>query len=172
MPQHIAFATGAVVLLAAVVAGSTPASQSTVAPISGMTIPPGYRDWKLFSVAREEGTLQDVRAILGNDIAIEAARNGGRPFPDGTVLARIAWSYVPLAESERAFGHLQSFVAGQPKNGVQFMLKDSRRYASTGGWGFAQFNAGKPAPEETQRTCYACHSIVKARDYVFTHYAR
>jgi hypothetical protein len=137
-----------------------------------MTIPPGYRDWKLFSVAREEGTLQDVRAILGNDIAIEAARSRGRPFPDGTVLARIAWSYVPLAESERAFGHLQSFVAGQPKNGVQFMLKDSRRYASTGGWRFVQFNDGKTAPEEVQRTCFACHSIVKARDYVFTHYAR
>ena len=142
MRQQVAFATGALAALAAVVGGATPASRPAIggaAPISGMTIPPGYRGWKLFSVAREEGTLQDVRAILGNDIAIKASRNGGRPFLDGTVLTRIAWSYVPLAESERAFGHRQSFVAGQPKNGVQFMLKDSRRYASTGGWGFAQF---------------------------------
>jgi hypothetical protein len=120
MRQQVAFATGALAALAAVVGGATPASRPAIggaAPISGMTIPPGYRGWKLFSVAREEGTLQDVRAILGNDIAIRASRNGGRPFPDGTVLTWIAWSYVPLAESERAFGHLQSLVAGQPKNG-------------------------------------------------------
>ena len=70
-----------------------------------------------------------------------------------------------------AFGRPQSSVAGSPKNGVQFMVKDSRKYASTGGWGFAQFNDGKPADEAVHNTCFTCHEAVKARDFVFTRYA-
>src|SRR5215472_6793232 len=112
---------------------------------NGVTIPAGYRDWKLISVAHEEGSLDDLRAILGNEVAIRASREGKLPYPDGTIIARLAWNYVPLEESEKAFGRLQSFVAGAPKNGVQFMVKDSKKYPSTGGWGFAQFNDGKPA---------------------------
>jgi hypothetical protein len=68
----------------------------------GVKIPPGYRDWRLISVAHEEGNLNDLRAILGNDVAIKAYREGNRPFPDGTIIARLAWSYVPLEESEKA----------------------------------------------------------------------
>jgi hypothetical protein len=63
-------------------------------------------------------------------------------------------------------------VAGPPKNGIQFMVKDSRKYASTGGWGFAQFNDGKPADEAVHNTCLPCHQAASARDFVFTHYAR
>src|SRR5438105_11587547 len=122
----------------------------------------GYRDWRLISVAHEEGNLNDLRAILGNDVAIKASREGRLPFPDGTIIARLAWSYVRLEESEKAFGHLQSFVAGPPKNGVQFMVKDSRKYGSTGGLGFAQFDDGKPADEAVQKTCFSCHETVKA----------
>lgn len=138
---------------------------------NGVTIPAGYRDWKLISVAREEGKLDDLRAILGNDVAIKASREGKLPFPDGTIIARLAWSYDALAESAKAFGHLQSHVAGHPKNGVQFMVKDSSKYASTGGWGFAQFDDGKPSSEAVQRSCFACHSVVEDRDFVFNHYA-
>jgi Cytochrome P460 len=60
---------------------------------------------------------------------------GSFPYPDGSIIACIAWSYDPLAESEKAFGRHQSFVAGAPKNGVQFMIRDSKKYESTGGWG-------------------------------------
>src|SRR5215467_13916458 len=141
------------------------------APIFGVTIPPGYRDWRLISVAHEEGNLNDLRAILGNDVAIKAYREGKLPFPDGTIIARLAWSYDPLEESEKAFGRIQSFVAGPPKNGVQFMVKDSRKYAATDGWGFAQFNDGKPADEAVHNTCFSCHEPIKARDFVFTRYA-
>jgi hypothetical protein len=141
------------------------------APIYGIKMPPGYRDWSLISVAREEGTLNDLRAILGNDIAIKAARERTLPYPDGTIIARLAWSHDALAESEKAFGHPQSFVAGAPKNGVQFMVKDSTRYAATGGWGFAHFDDGKPASEAVHNTCFACHAIVKDRDFVFNRYA-
>jgi hypothetical protein len=82
-------------------------------------IPAGYRDWKLVSVAREEGKLNDLRAILGNDIALQAYREGTLPFPDGAIIARLAWSCVPSAENNEVFGQHQSFVAGPPKNGVQ-----------------------------------------------------
>jgi hypothetical protein len=95
--------------------------------------------------ADEEGTLNDIRAILGNDVAIKASRGKRLPYPDGTIIARLAWNYAPLEESAKAFGHLQSYVAGPPKNGVQFMVKDSKKYAATGGWGFAQFEDDKPA---------------------------
>jgi hypothetical protein len=114
-------------------------------PIFVTEVPLGYRDWRLISVAHEEGNLNDLRAILGNDVAINAYREGKLPFLDGTIIARLAWNYEPLEENNKAFGRSQSFVAGPPKNGVQFMVKDSRKYASTGGWGFAQFNDGKPA---------------------------
>ena len=140
-------------------------------PIFGIKIPPGYRDWRLISVAHEEGNLNDLRAILGNDVAIKASREGQLPFPDGTIIARLAWSYDPLEESEKAFGRLQSFVAGPPKNGVQFMVKDSRQYAATGGWGFAQFDDGKPAGEAMHNTCFSCHQVAKSRDFVFNRYA-
>jgi len=172
--RRIVFVLAAVVALAGVVAYVAPASAQAdgeAAPIFGVNIPPGYRDWRLISVAHEEGDLNDLRAILGNDIAINSYREGKLPFPDGTIIARLAWSYVPLEESSKAFGRLQSFVAGPPKNGVQFMVKDSKKYASTGGWGFAQFNDGKPANEAVHNTCFSCHGAVKARDFVFARYA-
>ena len=172
--RRIVFVLVAVVALAGVVAYMAPTSgqaDGEAAPIFGVKIPAGYRDWRLISVAHEEGKLNDLRAILGNDVAIKAYREGNRPFPDGTIIARLAWSYFPLEESEKAFGHPQTFVAGPPKNGVQFMVKDSRKYVSTGGWGFAQFNDGKPADEAVQKTCFPCHSTVKAHDFVFNRYA-
>jgi hypothetical protein len=165
---------GAGIALAGVVASRAPASgqgDGGAAPLFGVTIPPGYRDWRVISVAHEEGDLNDLRAILGNDVAIQAAREGTLPYPDGAIIARLAWSYDPLEESEHAFGRRQSFVAGPPKNGVQFMVKDSRKYASTGGWGFAHFNDGRPAGEAVHNTCFACHEVVKARDFVFNRYA-
>ncbi|MGZ8368571.1 MAG: cytochrome P460 family protein [Rhodoplanes sp.] len=172
--RRIVFVLVAVVALAGVVAYMAPASgqaDGEAAPISGVKIPPGYREWRLISVAHEEGNLNDLRAILGNDVAIKASREGKLPYPDGTIIARLAWSYDPLEESEKAFGRLQSFVAGPPKNGVQFMVKDSRKYASTGGWGFAQFDDGKPAGKAVHNTCFSCHATVEARDFVFNRYA-
>jgi hypothetical protein len=173
--RRIALGLVAVVALVGVLAGFSPASgqaDGDATPIFGIKVPPGYRDWRLIAVAHEEGNLNDLRAILGNDVAFKAARNGTLPYPDGAIVARLAWSYDPLEESAKAFGHPQSFVAGSPKNGVQFMVKDSRRYAATGGWGFAQFNDGKPADEAVHNTCFPCHAIIKDRDLVFNRYAR
>jgi hypothetical protein len=165
------------VLAAAIAAGvvaalplaSGHAEEKGAAPIFGSQIPAGYRDWRLISVAHEEGNLNDLRAILGNDVAIESYREGKLPFPDGTIIARLAWSYISSEENNKVFGRPQSFVAGSPTN-VQFMVKDGKKYASTGGWGFAQFNDGKAADVSAQ-DCFSCHVPVKARDFVFTRYA-
>ncbi|HLO25251.1 MAG TPA: cytochrome P460 family protein [Geobacteraceae bacterium] len=164
------------VAVAALVAYMTPVSgqaDEEAAPIFGIKIFPGYRDWRLISVAHEEGNLNDLRAILGNDVAIKAYREGKLPFPDGAIIARIAWSYVPSEENNKVFGRAQSFVPGSPPDWyLQFMVKESRKYAATGGWGFAQFNKdGKPADEAMLKTCFPCHEPVKARDFVFTRYA-
>ncbi len=172
--RRLVCALVAVGALEGVGADPAPASAQAAgeaAPIFGVTMPPGYRDWRLISVAREEGNLDDLRAILGNDLAIKAYREGQLPYPDGTIIARLAWDYVPSEENNKVFGRRQSWVAGPPKNGVQFMVKDSGKYAATGGWGFAQFNDGKPADEAVHNTCFACHEPARARDFVFTRYA-
>ena len=165
-----AVVTATVAVALAWMAAASGQTDGSAAP-NGVKIPAGYRDWKLISVAHEEGSLNDLRAILGNEVAMRAAREGTLPYPDGAIIARLAWSYDPLAESEKAFGRVQSYVAGPPKNGVQFMVKDSQKYASTGGWGFAQFDDGKPADEAMQNACFPCHRAVKARDFVFNRYS-
>ena len=162
-----------VVALTGVLVYMAPASghaDDEASPIFGIKIPPGYRDWRLISVAHEEGNLNDLRALLGNDLAIKAYREGKLPFPDGTIIARLAWSYVPSEENNKVFGRAQSFVAGDATN-VQFMVKDSKKYAATGGWGFAQFKDGKPDLTAALKTCFPCHEPAKTRDFVFTHYA-
>lgn len=158
-------------LLAAAAASSAESRNGEAEPASGFRMPDDYRDWKLITVAREGGTLDDIRAVLGNDLAIDAYRSGKRPFPDGTVIARLAWEPTPLADSERAFGQAQSHVAGAPKNGVQFMVKDSVRFATTDGWGFAHFDDGKPASAGVHDSCLPCHQIAADRDLVFSSYA-
>ena len=89
------------VATAAVLLASTPPllghANQEPAPLFVTEIPRGYRDWRLISVAHEEGQLNDIRAILGNDTAITAYREGKLPFPEGTIIARIAWRHVPSA---------------------------------------------------------------------------
>src|SRR5689334_21920379 len=116
----IALCTMALVTLAA------SSADGEVAPLFGIKIFPGYRDWRLISVAHEEGNLNDLRAVLGNDAAIKAYRGDQLPLPDGTVIARIAWNYVPSEENNKAFGRAQSFVPGaSPDWYLQFMVKDA-----------------------------------------------
>jgi hypothetical protein len=145
--------------------------QSNQSAIYLKNIPEGYRDWKLISVAHEAGGLNDIRAILGNDIAVKAYREGNISFPDGAIIARVAWSYLPSEENNKVFGSEQSFIAGAPTNGVQFMIKDSKKYVATGGWGFGHFNDGKPASANFMQNCYTCHRAVDSRDLVFTRYS-
>ena len=171
--SRIAFLLVVVAAVAAIVASSVLGSEQTnqaAAPIFGITIPPGYRDWRLISVTHEEGDFNQLRAQLGNDIAIKAYREGKLPFPDGTVIVALHWKRVPSEEDNKVFGRVQAFIAGSPVN-MQVMVKDSKKYAATGGWGFGDFTDGKPADEAKHKTCFPCHEPAKASDFVFTHYA-
>ena len=163
----------AVVILAGIVAFTKPASihaDDSAAPIFVTTIPPGYRDWRLISVSHEAGNLNSIGAVLGNDVAIKAYREGKLPYPDGTIIAALHYEHAPSAENNKVFGQAQSFVAGAPTN-IQFMVKDSTKYAATGGWGFATFIDGKPAAAASMKSCFPCHNQASASDLVFTHYA-
>ncbi|MGI3901146.1 MAG: cytochrome P460 family protein [Janthinobacterium lividum] len=141
-------------------------------PVFGVRLPAGYRDWRLIGVAHEAGTLDDFRAVLGNDIALKAYRDGTRPFPDGAVIVRLAWRYVPSEANNAVFGQAQSFVPGAPTN-VQVSVKDAKAYAGTGGWGYGQFEAGHPNPSAVlTKTCAPCHARAPGNnDFVFTRYA-
>jgi hypothetical protein len=133
-------------------------------------IPKGYREWKWISSAHEAGKLNSLGALLGNDVAFKAFREGKLPYPDGTMLAALHYRYVPSDENNMVFGEAQSFVPGAPTN-IQFMIKDSKKYAATGGWGFGHFADGKPGDAAFMKSCFPCHEKTKATDLVFTHYA-
>uniref|UniRef100_UPI0035C9F486 cytochrome P460 family protein n=1 Tax=uncultured Sphingomonas sp. TaxID=158754 RepID=UPI0035C9F486 len=146
---------------------------AAAAPIYGVTLPKGYRDWKLISVAHEAGNNNDIRAILANDVAFKAFREDRRPFPDGSMIVRLAWRYQSSPRNDAVFPAPQSFIAGDPTN-VQVSVKNSGRWAASGGWGFAQFDGGKPNQDvKLTQSCAACHAkLDAASDMVFTHWSR
>jgi Cytochrome P460 len=132
-------------------------------------MPHGYRDWQWISSAHEAGKLNSLGALLGNDVAVKAFREGKLPFPDGAILAALHYRNVASDENNKVFGDVQSFVPGAPTN-IQFMVKDSKQYAATGGWGFGHFQDGKPKDADFMKPCFPCHQQAKATDYVFTRY--
>jgi Cytochrome P460 len=131
-------------------------------PIYGVTIPPGYRDWQLIAVKQLHfaGRGEQLRAQVGNEIAMKAFKEGTLPFPDGAIIAAIHWSQVSSEDNNK----------GSRVN-VQFMVKDSKKYAATGGWGFADFTDRKPGDKALHETCFPCHIPAKDHDYVYTRYA-
>jgi hypothetical protein len=144
----------------------TGAGADEASPIFGVTIPQGYRQWELIAPAEEAAPLNELRAILGNKSAVDAYQSGTLPFPDGTVLVKLAWKHIQSPE----FG--PASIPGAATT-VQVMVKDSRKYAATGGWGFGRFVNGRPADEAQHKTCFACHEAgVKGHDFVFTKLAR
>ena len=156
-----AFASLAVLSLAT---GSALAGGAS--PIYGITIPDGYRGWELVAPSLEAEPLDELRAILGNDVAIAAYRAGTLPFPDGSIVAKLAWKRVQSSEFAAAS------VPGAATT-VQFMVKDSKRYAATGGWGFGRFVDSEPANAAQHQTCFGCHETnVQEHDLVFTRLAR
>ena len=147
------------------------------APIYGVKIPPGYRAWQLISVNHlAGGSVKQMRAQLGNEIAMKAFREGKLPFRDGAIIAALHWKEAASDENNKVLADgfpgagLQSFVAGPAVN-VQFMVKDSKKYAATGGWGYSSFGKdGKPTDETAMKACFPCHQAVKVRDFIFTRY--
>jgi hypothetical protein len=177
--RKIAFLLVAVIALAVVAASMFPASghaDEEASPIYGVKIPPGYRDWKMIAAAQllVPGKIDQLRAQLGNELAIKAFKDGRRPFPDGSIIVALHWNRVPSADNNEVLGGpfpgAQSFIVGSRVN-IQVMVKDSKKYAATGGWGFGDFKDGKPGDEALHKTCFACHEPAKDRDFVFTRYA-
>ena len=178
--KRIGFLVLAVATLAGVAAYMARASAHSdgdSSPIYGVKIPAGYRDWKMIAVDQllVPGKTDQLRAQLGNDIAIKAFKEGTLPFPDGAIIAAIHWNRVLSEENNKflagEFPGAQSFLVGSIVN-VQFMVKDSKKYAATAGWGFADFKDGQPGDKALHETCFPCHGPAKDRDYVFTRYAR
>jgi hypothetical protein len=137
----------------------------------------GYEAWQVVSISQNG---PHIAAILGNPVMIKAYQDGipgnGKPFPDGARLAKIHWNPKKMETFPAAT------VPGT-QHDVDFMVKDSKRFAASGGWGYAVFDydaasdtftpgtqADKP-PQGNNATCgFACHTSVKTRDYVFTDY--
>lgn len=165
----LVIAIAAIVSFAAFAVPAPRPADATAAPFV-TEIPNGYRDWQWVSSAHEAGNLNSLGAVLGNDVAIKAYREGKLPFPEGSIIAALHYHNVPSDENNKVFGKVQSFVPGAPTN-VQFMVKDSTKYAATGGWGFGSFQDGKAADAAFMKPCAACHEKAKATDLVFTRYA-
>jgi len=166
--KRMALVAGCV--FASITATAGPA-EDAASPIYGVKIPAGYRDWKLISVNHEAGDYNQLRAQMGNDIAIKAYKEGTLPFPDGAIIVALHWKRVASDEDNKVFGKEQAFVAGARVN-MQIMVKDSKKYAASGGWGFADFTEGKPADEAMHKACFPCHEPAKEHDFVYTRYAR
>jgi len=160
-----------IAILTGVVALSAPGlADQSAAPVYLTEMPAGYRDWKVISVANEEGDLHSFAVVLGNELAIKAYRAGKLPFPDGAIIAALHYSHTASDENNKVFGRDQSFVPGKPTN-TQFEVKDAKKYAATGGWGFGHFGAdGKPGSAALLETCAPCHAKA-TRDFIFTRYA-
>jgi mono/diheme cytochrome c family protein len=130
---------------------------------NGITFFPGYRNWKAISSTDRTDT-NTLKMVLGNDVAIQAiADHKINPWPDGTVFAKISWSRQPDQNGVLRPGRFEQ---------VAFMIKDRKKYASTAGWGWAQWMGAELKPfgnhADFARECVACHAPLRANDYVFT----
>jgi hypothetical protein len=132
---------------------------------NGITMPEGYKSWSLIASSHRSDN-NTMRVILGNDLAIKAARyKETSPWPDGAILAKLVWKNEKL-ETWPAATVPGDFVH------AEFMIKDAKKYAETGGWGFARWTgiSRKPYGKDASfvQECFGCHIPVKNNDYVFT----
>jgi len=139
----------------------------------------GYQDWQIVSISQDQGLMA---AILANPVMIKAYRAGvpgnGNPFPDGSKMAKIHWNPKKMETFPAAT------VPGTLHD-VDFMMKDSKRFADSGGWGWAVFAydaasdtfrpgtlTDKPPQGNDAKCGFACHTRVKTQDFIFTGYPK
>jgi hypothetical protein len=134
----------------------------------------GYESWQNVAPSVTE---DGIKSILANPVMIKAYKEGipanGKPFPDGSMIAKIEWKKKPNPDSPYTVDVPDALKS------VAFILKDAKRFPESSGWGYAQFNydaaSGTFKPLGTDSSfatkCYKCHTIVKATDYIFTRYA-
>ena len=163
-----------IALLLAVLGGMALAAQDkyTVQVPNGLVFSEfrGYEDWQVIAVSHAENL---IAVILANPVMIDAYRAGvpgnGKHFPDGSKIAKIHWNTKKSAEAPAPT------IVPDTLHDVDFIEKDSKRFPDTGGWGYAQFNYDAASdmftPDGSGSNCgYACHTIVAAKDYIFTAY--
>lgn len=180
--QHAIIGLSAVLGLTVLSVAAAPSAQDryTLAVPGGLAFAEfkGYDGWQVISMSQKPGVMA---IILGNPTIIAAYKSGipanGKPFPDGSKMAKIHWMPKTMEN-----------YPGQPAvpgtlHDVDFMVKDSKKFADSGGWGYAQFeydataasfrpgNTSDSPPQGHDAKCgAACHTIVQKRDYVFTEY--
>ena len=172
----IAAAGAAIAVMLAVSGGTAISAQDkyTVRVPNGLAFSEfrGFEDWATVAVS-QAGDLIEV--IVANHVMIKAYRGGvpgnGKPFPDGSKMAKIHWKAKQSSEAPNPT------TVPDTLHDIDFMVRDSKRFANTGNWGYAQFNydAASDAfkPDGTGTDCgYACHTIVAKKDYVFTSYGK
>jgi hypothetical protein len=143
---------------------AAPSPRPAVAPEpNGIEFPADYRTWKVIG-SSERFDNHTLRQIFGNEIAVQAVKDGKiNPWPDGAILAKVAWEQQ-LDDS--GIIHTGAFKQ------VEFMLKDSKKYAATGGWGWGRWLGAELKPfgsdASLSQSCISCHEPVRNRDLVFT----
>ncbi len=166
MQRKIIMMSG-IALVAMMFGASAWSAKSVVAPApNDIVLPDGYKNWRVISSSHRTDN-NTMRVVVGNDAAVEAARQGKtQPWPEGVILGKLVWKAEihanwPTATVPGKFVH------------AEFMIKDSKKYAATGGWGFARWLGDEQKPYGKDagfvQECFACHTPVKSNDYVFTH---
>lgn len=138
------------------------AAETVPAASHGVAYPEGWQNWATVAVSHRTDN-NTIRTILGNDVAIKAARSGNiKPWPDGAILGKVVWKDTQLEDWAAATAP-GKFVH------AEFMFKDSKKYAESYGWGWARWVGLDQKPFETgMQVCISCHTPVKNRDWVFT----
>ncbi len=121
-----------------------------------------YQDWRVLSISHRTDN-KTLRAILGNDIAIKSARNNNKTWTDGSIIAKLVWK-------EGTHPNWAAAIVPSEFAKAEAMIKDSKKFASSGGWGFGFWKNGKMEMHtaEESKVCFGCHAPMKANDYVYT----
>lgn len=138
------------------------AADKSIASSHGIPYPDGWQDWATIAVSHRTDNNTN-RVILGNDVAVTAARAGNtNPWPDGAILGKVVWKDAQL-ENWKAAIVPGAFVH------AEFMFRNAKKYSDTHGWGWARWVGLEQQPfEKGMQVCIACHTPVKDRNWVFT----
>jgi hypothetical protein len=158
MKRSVGFVAFALLTLSIGGLASTPSHPSS----NGIAYPEGWQDWATIAVSHRTDN-NTMRVILGNDIAVSAARTGAtNPWPDGAILGKVVWKASTLE-------HWPQAVAPGEFVHAEFMFRDAEKYTDSHGWGWARWLGLDQAPfNEGMQACIACHTPVKDRNWVFT----
>lgn len=151
--------------MVAIMALTTCAALAAERSPNGIAMPLGYQNWRIVSIDQQTDN-HTLRAIVANDIGIEAARTGRtHPWPEGTILGKLVWKNALHPKWAAAT------IAGDFVN-ADFMVKDGAKYAGTGGWGFARWLGLELKPYGSDASfaneCFGCHGLARDADWVFT----